>query len=64
MAKKKTNQQEKKVQVKKKVQKRKKNTRRHVKGEIISWEELEKDGRISMTAGMDKYCVEIKNKVQ
>ena len=41
MAKKKTNQQEKKVQVKKKVQKRKKNTRRHVKGEIISWEELE-----------------------
>lgn len=30
-----------KVQVKKKVQKRKKNTRRHVKGEIISWEELE-----------------------
>ena len=34
-------QQEKKVQVKKKVQKRKKNTRRHVKGEIISWEELE-----------------------
>lgn len=35
------NQQEKKVQVKKKVQKRKKNTRRHVKGEIISWEELE-----------------------
>ena len=26
---------------KKKVQKRKKNTRRHVKGEIISWEELE-----------------------
>ena len=40
MAKKKTNQQEKKVQVKKKVQKRKKNTRRHVKGEIISWEEL------------------------
>ena len=32
---------EKKVQVKKKVQKRKKNTRRHVKGEIISWEELE-----------------------
>lgn len=38
MAKKKTNQQEKKVQVKKKVQKRKKNTRRHVKGEIISWE--------------------------
>lgn len=41
MAKKKTNQQEKKVQVKKKVQKRKKNTRGHVKGEIISWEELE-----------------------
>ena len=41
MARKKTNQQEKKVQVKKKVQKRKKNTRRHVKGEIISWEELE-----------------------
>lgn len=41
MAKKKTNQQEKKVQVKKKVQKRKKNTRRHVTGEIISWEELE-----------------------
>ena len=39
MAKKKTNQQEKKVQVKKKVQKRKKNTRRHVKGEIISWED-------------------------
>ena len=38
MAKKKTNQQEKKVQVKKKVQKRKKNTRRHVKGEIISWD--------------------------
>lgn len=25
---------------------------------------VEKDGRISMTAGMDKYCVEIKNKVQ
>lgn len=25
---------------------------------------VEKDGRISMTAGMDKYCVEIENKVQ
>ena len=25
---------------------------------------VEKDGRISMTAGMDKYCVEIKNKEQ
>ena len=48
MAKKKTNQQEKKVQVKKKVQKRKKNTRRHVKGEIISWEELEMKRNFSL----------------
>ena len=57
MAKKKTNQQEKKVQVKKKVQKRKKNTRRHVKGEIISWEELENTtGLTGDETVFDAYC--------